>query len=66
MYDEITGRPLTNADLKDGASEYKVVMGIIKVDEKWWNNPEKVSEVWTPYFKEVHYDGGVVRYKFDK
>ena len=43
-----------------------IVMGIIEVDEKWWNNPEKVSEVWTPYFEEVKHYGGVVRYMFDK
>ena len=69
MYDEITGRPLTNADLKteaeNGTSEYKVVMGIIQVDAKWWNDTDKVSEVWTPYFEEVGYTGDVVQYDFD-
>ena len=69
MYDEVTGRPLTNADLKtayeNGSSEHKVVMGIIELDEKWWNNPDKVAEVWTPYFEEVGHMGGVVRYEFD-
>lgn len=69
MYDEITGRPLTNADLKaeaeNGTSEYKVVMGIIQVDAKWWNDTDKVSEVWTPYFEEVGYAGDVVQYDFD-
>ncbi|HIS97583.1 MAG TPA: hypothetical protein IAD42_06375 [Candidatus Scatomorpha pullistercoris] len=65
----ITGRPLTNADLKteaeNGTSEYKVVMGIIQVDAKWWNDTDKVSEVWTPYFEEVGYTGDVVQYDFD-
>lgn len=65
----ITGRPLTNADLKteaeNGTSEYKVVMGIIQVDAKWWNDTDKVSEVWTPYFEEAGYTGDVVQYDFD-
>lgn len=68
MYDELTGRPLTNADLKtayENGTEHKVVMGIIELDEKWWNNPDKVAEVWTPYFEEVGHMGGVVRYEFD-
>lgn len=69
MYDENTGMPLTNADLKEqflagNGDSLSVVLGIIEVDEKWWNNPEAVAEAWRPYWVEAGYSGGLVRYSF--
>ena len=70
MYDERTGLPLTNADLKahyvDGiGDEPKVMLGIIKSDSKWWLDMDAVSEAWTPYLEEAGHTGGIVRYNFE-
>lgn len=70
MYDENTGMPLTNADLKEqilsgNGDALNVMLGIIKVDEKWWNNPAATTRAWKPYLEEAGYMGDIVRYSFD-
>ena len=69
MYDENTGMPLTNADLKEqflagNGNSLNVVLGIVEVDYKWWNNPSAVTEAWRPYWVESGYTGELVRYSF--
>lgn len=69
MYDENTGLPLTNADLKshfaDGVGdEPKVMLGIIKSNDKWWLNMDTLTKAWVPYLEEAGHTGGIVRYSF--
>ena len=65
-YDSDTSMPLTNADFFDteGALvKRNVVMGAIKVSDKWWvSSEELVASVWKDYFGHVGYDGPIVRY----
>lgn len=70
MYDENTGMPLTNADLKEqvqsnGGENLSVVLGIIDIDSNWWKNPSSVVSAWQPYWEEAGYTGGLVRYPFN-
>ncbi len=70
MYDQNTGLPLTNADLKNyflegEGSAPNGMLGIIKNDSKWWKSATAVSDAWTPYLLESGHTGGVVRYPFD-
>ncbi|NLU24876.1 MAG: DUF917 domain-containing protein [Clostridiales bacterium] len=60
FYDIDNGMPLTNADTAEGQH---VDIGILKVDERWWKRGEAViNDVWAPYFKNVEYDGRIVRF----
>ena len=48
IYGDITGLPLTNADLKEhqlngSLKDLQVMLGIIEVDAKWWNNQERLE-----------------------
>lgn len=70
MYDENTGMPLTNADLKEqilsgNGDALNVMLGIIKVDGKWWNDTDATARAWKPYLEEAGYTGKIVRYVFD-
>ncbi|HWQ30175.1 MAG TPA: DUF917 domain-containing protein [Negativicutes bacterium] len=53
-YDLASGVPLTNADIKKGM---KIAVGAIKVNEKWYINPN-MFDVWKPFLKRVGYTGG--------
>jgi len=57
-YDTATCLPLTNADIHEGM---EIAVGAIKVDEKWWNNPDMFN-VWVPLLERVGYTGGNVPY----
>lgn len=71
MYDEATGLPLTNADIKEAVDngegdELHVMLGIVETDEKWWNDIDAVTAAWQPYWEEAGYEGELVRYPFKK
>ena len=57
-YDRDTGMPLTNADIREGM---RIAVGAVKVDEKWWKNPD-MFRVWEPLLKRVGYTGGNIPY----
>jgi DUF917 family protein len=58
MYEISTGKPLTNADIKEGM---QAALGVIKVSEAWWKNP-KMFDVWRPFLERVGYSGSVLPY----
>ena len=67
VYNAATCEPLTNEDLENlnrsGKLEStKVILGIIKVNDRWWNSPDTMSRAWSPYFEHIGYSGGIVRY----
>ena len=67
MYDAATGYPLTNEDLfliekAQKLSELEVVLGVIRVDQKWWNEEAAVGKAWKPYFSALDYDGKIQKY----
>jgi DUF917 family protein len=67
-YDQKTGLPLTNTDLFDDKGKIKtgtaVVVGLIKVDERWWlTGYDHINALWKPYFARVSYNGDVTPYK---
>lgn len=69
MYDEATGLPLTNADIKGAVDngegdELHVMLGIVETDEKWWNDIDAVTAAWQPYWVEAGYEGELVCYPF--
>lgn len=57
-YDVKTGLPLTNADIEAGM---EISIGAIKVDGKWWKNPD-MFDVWKPFLKRVGYAGDNISY----
>lgn len=57
-YDVKTGQPLTNADIKEGM---EIAVGIVKVDNKWWKNPEMFN-AWRPFLQRVGYTGENIPY----
>jgi DUF917 family protein len=65
-YNMDTGEPLTNADMfyDDGKFiEQNVVIGAIKVDEKWWmRGEEHVYSIWQEFFRRINYSGPIVKY----
>ena len=65
-YNSESSMPLTNADFFDADKkliDQNVVVGAIKVDEKWWmTGDERVSSIWKEYFGHVNYDGPIVKY----
>lgn len=70
MYDENTGMPLTNADLKEqfltgNGDSLRVVLGLVEVNDKWWLDEAAVTKAWEPYWQEAGYMGDLVRYLFD-
>ena len=67
MYNAETGEPVTNEDVDQNShagtlDKLYVVLGIIKIDEKWWKDEKATFEAWKSYFAEVDYDGGIIRY----
>lgn len=58
MYDTDTGTPLTNADVAEGLN---VALGVMKVNGKWWKNPN-MFDVWKPFLERVGYDGDNLPY----
>lgn len=67
MYNAKTGEPLTNEDLfllRDAGKldELEVVLGIIKVDHRWWNSGIRMEAAWQPYFAALGYSGRVKKY----
>lgn len=54
-----SGLPLTNADIEKGM---EVVLGAIKADKKWEDNP-KMFDVWKPFLKNVGYEKERIPYK---
>ena len=67
MYNAKTGEPITNEDIDQQfhagrLDDLEIVAGIMRVDNKWWKNPENVDNVWREYFADVGYTGGVIRY----
>lgn len=70
MYDENTGMPLTNADLKEqfltgNGDSLRVVLGLVEVNDKWWLDEAAVTKAREPYWQEAGYMGDLVRYLFD-
>ena len=65
-YNADTSAPLTNADFFDiegNLIKQNVVMGAIKVSDKWWiTGDERVGSVWKEYFSHVEYGGPIVKY----
>jgi len=65
-YNSDTSQPLTNADFFDADGnliDQNVVIGAVKVDEKWWmTGDDRVSDIWKEYFGHVGYDGPIVKY----
>jgi len=65
-YNSDTSQPLTNADFFDADGnlvDQNVVIGAVKVDEKWWmTGDERVSAIWKEYFGHVGYDGPIVKF----
>jgi DUF917 family protein len=57
-YDRETGMPLTNADIHIGQ---RIVVGAIKADGKWWQNPA-MFRAWEPLLTKIGYTGGNVPY----
>jgi len=53
MYNMDGGMPLTNADIKEGQ---KVGLGVIKVNDLWWKNPN-MFDMWRPFLERVGYTG---------
>ena len=67
LYNAETGEPVTNEDIEQNyhagtLEELIVVLGLIKVDEKWWKDEDATYEAWKSYFAEVGYDGGIIKY----
>ncbi|MDR2393210.1 MAG: DUF917 domain-containing protein [Treponema sp.] len=66
-YDQQSGRPLTNADLFDAQGKVKqglppVALGLIAVDQQWWNQDyEVINALWQEYFKP-DYNGDIKRF----
>ncbi len=58
-YDAATGKPLTNADIYEGMD---IVIGAIKVDNKWWKNPNMFG-IWEPFLNRVGYTGENIPFK---
>jgi len=65
-YNSDNSTPLTNADFFDADGnlvKQNVVIGAIKVNEKWWiTGDDRVSSVWGEYFGLVGYKGPIVKY----
>ena len=60
LYDKNARMPITNADVAKGMI---VDVGVVKVDERWWNRgEEEINQIWQPYFKNVEYHGPIVRF----
>ena len=59
VVDAKTGVPLTNADTKKGMDVY---VGIMKVDDSWWQNPE-MPKIWQSFFNNVGYEGSIIKYE---
>lgn len=57
-YDVATGMPLSNADINEGM---EIVIGAVKVDEKWWKNPN-MFDFWEPLLESIGYTGGNIPY----
>lgn len=59
--DWTTGMPLSNADIVDKSGKIlvdRVVLGAVKVDEKWWAaGEEKVQKIWDHYFDLLGFPG---------
>lgn len=67
MYDAATGSPITNEDLflieKEGKlDELEVVLGVIRVDDKWWRAGQAMEQAWKPYFSVLDHEGGIERF----
>jgi len=58
MYEIPTGKPLTNADIKEGM---EVALGVLKVSDAWWKNPN-MFDIWKPFLERVGYTGDVLPY----
>lgn len=58
-YDASNHTPLTNADIAEGM---EIVIGAIRCDEKWWQNPDMFA-VWKPFMERVGYQGGNVPFR---
>jgi DUF917 family protein len=58
--------PLTNADYFENdkvKSGLEVNLGLIQVSDVWWYSGEDhVNGIWQEYFRNVGYDGNIVRY----
>ena len=68
FYDARTGNPLTNVDLEIASinnmlDELEIVLGLIKVDDKWNINSDAVNSAWNPYFERLGYAGPCIPYQ---
>ncbi len=62
-----TGAPLSNADIVSKTGEIlvkNVILGAVKVNEKWWNSGEDfVNKIWKYYFALLdHPNASIVKY----
>lgn len=67
MYNAKTGEPVTNEDIDQQfqagvLNDLEVVAGIMRVDSKWWHNPDAAEAAWGTYFTDVDYTGGIIQY----
>lgn len=66
-YNADTKQPLTNADFFDENGKLikqNVVMGVIQVSERWWNQGyDAVNKIWKEYFANVKYSGDIVKFR---
>ena len=69
MFNAKTGEPLTNTDLFDKNGKVihlDVSIGLIQVDNKWWNpGIDKLDALWGPHLSAAYpgYTGGIVPYQ---
>ncbi len=56
-FDLDSGVPLTNADIKENQ---KIAIGIMKVNEKWWKNPD-MPKYWQSYLDRIDYNDKLIK-----
>lgn len=67
LYNAQNGDPITNEDLflhreAGDLDTLQVALGVIRVDQKWWRQPENTEAAWRPYFDVLGYGDEVVRF----
>lgn len=67
LYNAQNGDPITNEDLflhreAGDLDTLQVALGVIRVDQKWWREPENTEAAWRPYFDVLGYGDEVVRF----
>lgn len=67
LYNAQNGDPITNEDLflhreAGDLDTLQVALGVIRVNQKWWRQPENTEAAWRPYFDVLGYGDEVVRF----